>query len=114
MDEVVRNHSNEPAALVIAVRGVGDKAATTEDHSATVAGSKAAGGRVLHARRGAVAAAVAGQLLPRGSCNCKVEASVQGPGHGGDGSGGGAGVLLMQRDAASRLLPYSVSCVVVV
>jgi hypothetical protein len=61
----------------------------------------------------AVAAAVAGQLLPRGSC--KVDANVHGPGHGGDGSGGGAGLLiLMRREAASRLLPYSVSCVVVV
>lgn len=60
-----------------------------------------------------VAAAVAGhQLLPRGSC--KVEASVQGPGHGGDGSGGGAAVLMLRRNAASHLLPYSVSRVVVV
>ncbi|KAG0529508.1 hypothetical protein BDA96_05G104500 [Sorghum bicolor] len=121
--EVVRNHSYEPVAMVLAVRHhAGDKAATkTGDSVTTVAGSAttAAGGRVLHARRGAVAApaAVAGELLPRGSCNCKVEASVvHGPGHQGDGSGGGgAGVLVMRRHAASRLLPYySVSRVVVV
>ena len=111
--EVIRNHSNEPAALALAVRRAGDKSATTTDDSVTVDGSTAAGARV-RARGGAVAAAaMAGQLLPRGSY--KVEASVHGPGHGGDGSEGGAGVLLMRRDAASRLLPYySISRVVVV
>lgn len=110
--EVVQNHSKQQAGsaqLVLAVRGEGDKAATTDSVTA-----KAAGARLLRRRpQGAVAAAAVAGPLPRGSC--KVDASVHGPGGGGDGSGGGAAVLLMRRNGAwaSSLLPYSVSRVVV-
>ncbi|KAJ1275510.1 hypothetical protein BS78_05G141100 [Paspalum vaginatum] len=102
--EVVRNnHSKEPAALVLPMHRVGNKARMTT----STAGLPVYFYASARARQGAVAAA---SPPPPGSC--KAEASMHGSEEGGDGSGGAAAVLFMRRNGASRLLPCFMSCVV--